>query len=371
MSTQIEQRIQLDGLTIARGLAAWLVVLFHIRSGMPWLPDAAHTIIDKGYLAVDFFFLLSGFVIYLSAHKVMQDEGMAAIPAFLRRRFARIYPLHAVILGATLLFVLLLTATGRDTSGYPWWELPLHITLTQNWGFTEHLSWNHPAWSISTEFAAYLFFPVIILATPITRAPRWLLALGMIASIALMAAWLYLSGLTILGETISKYGLIRCLFEFSAGTMLCAFWLQCQDKSEKWPSLVATAIIALSAALWASHAANELWAFPSIAACSIFLIAQASRHYNAATASSPMRALLYVGEISYATYLAHFMLFIWFKIALVEEATNIPPWQIAFFLVLTLLASVILYHGIEKPGRRILGKPGFSFRKSNTLRSAP
>lgn len=368
MSAPIAQRIQLDGLTIARGLAAWLVVLFHIRSGMPWLPETVHTIIDKGYLAVDFFFLLSGFVIYLSAHKVMLDDGMAAILAFLRRRFARIYPLHAVILGATVLFVLLLTATGRDTSGYPWWELPLHITLTQNWGFTEQLSWNHPAWSISTEFAAYLFFPVIILATPITRAPRWLLACGMMASIAIMAAYLYLSGLTILGATIAKYGLIRCLFEFSAGTMLCAFWLQCQGKSEKWPFITAILLCAASAILWASHAANELWAFPTIAVCSIFLIAQASRHYNAEAASPPVRALLYIGEISYATYLAHFMLFIWFKIALVEKATNIPPWQVALFLMLTLLASVLLYHGVEKPGRRILGKPGFSFRKSNTPR---
>jgi len=356
MNKPVAQPVQLDGLTIARGLAAWLVVLFHIRSGIRWLPDGAMAVIDKGYLAVDFFFLLSGFVIYLSTHKTMLHDGIAAIPAFLRRRFARIYPLHAVMLGATVLFVLLLMATGRDTSGYPWRELPLHISLTQNWGFTKQLSWNHPAWSISTEFAAYLFFPVILLATPIARAPRWLLLCGMAGSISLMAAWLYLSGLTILGATIAKYGLIRCLCEFSAGAMLCAFWLICKDRREMWPTLVAITILAISGIAWASQPINELWAFPAMAICSIFLIAQISLRYDGDTASLPMRALLYLGEISYATYLAHFMLFIWFKIWLVEQATDIPPWQAIFFIALTFLASVLLYHGVEKPGRRIFSK---------------
>ena len=52
---------ELRALTSVRGLAAWLVVLFHIRGSMAGLPAAAKAVLAKGYLAVDFFFLLSGF----------------------------------------------------------------------------------------------------------------------------------------------------------------------------------------------------------------------------------------------------------------------------------------------------------------------
>ena len=64
---------------------------------------------------------------------------------------------------------------------------------------------------------------------------------------------------------------------------------------------------------------------------------------------------MYLGEISYATYLSHFMLFIWFKIVLVDDAANISPATMLLFLLLTLAVSILLHHGVERPGRR-LGK---------------
>lgn len=164
-------RPQLDGLTAVRGIAAWFVVLYHIRASTPWLPDGVMALAHKGYLAVDFFFLLSGFVIWLSAREDFAARGLAATGAFLRRRMARIYPLYAVMLALTILFAALVHTTGRDMDNYPWAELPLHILMLQNWGFTDALSWNHPAWSISTELAAYLLFPLIALL-PLARAPR-------------------------------------------------------------------------------------------------------------------------------------------------------------------------------------------------------
>lgn len=338
-------RPQLDGLTAARGIAAWLVVLYHIRASTPWLPDWAMAFAHKGYLAVDFFFILSGFVIWLSASDEFAARGIAATPAFLRRRLARIYPLYAVMLALTVGFVLLLEATGRSAAGYPWAELPLHILMLQNWGFTEALSWNHPAWSISTEFAAYLLFPLIACLLPLARAPRPVLMLGVAGVIGAMAAWLHHSGLTGLGQNIPHYGLVRCLGAFTAGAMLCALWRQGGHR----PTRLCMAAAGGAAALgWSLDSANELWAFPLLSACSIYLIADRDR----AGGRNP-RPLVYIGEISYATYLSHFMLFIWFKIAFVDDAANIAPHLIALYLVLTLAVSVVLYHGVEKPGRRL------------------
>ncbi len=348
----------LHSLTCARGLAAWMVVLYHIRSAMPWLPDGVMAVLDKGYLAVDFFFLLSGFVIYLSAHEALLRDGLRAIPAFWRRRFARIYPLYAAMLALTVAFAALLAATGRDDSGYPWAELPLHMLMIQNWGFTDALSWNHPAWSISTEMAAYLLFPLLVLATPIARAPRGALLGGALMLIAIMAAWLHLGGLNDLGENIPHYGLVRCLFEFSAGCLLSALWLRGADRPEKTPLLLAMLFAAGSTAARAIRSGSEPWAFPLIAGSLIFLLAELSRLVPPELRwPAPLRGLVYLGEISYATYLAHFMLFIWFKIALIDDASSIAPAKILLFLALTFVASALLYHGVEKPGRGLLSRP--------------
>lgn len=355
----------IHGLTMARGIAAWMVVLFHIRSGMPWLPDGIMAVVDKGYLAVDFFFLLSGFVIYLSAHQAFAERGLAAAPAFFGRRMARIYPLYAVMLALTVLFVALLDMTGRDVSGYPWHELPLHIVMLQNWGFTDALTWNHPAWSISTEFAAYLLFPVLVLALPLGRMPRWMLTGGIAGLIAVMAAWLHAAGLRNLGEDIPRFGLVRCLFEFSAGCLLCALWLQADESPRRYARWPLAVIASSSALLWSIAPANELWAFPVIASCTILLIAFASRGRSERGAPC-LRWLIYTGEISYSTYLSHFMLFIWFKIIFVNDATNIAPSQIALFLTLAFLMSVLLYHGVEKPGRA-LGPSRFTRRAEAPL----
>lgn len=348
-------RVYLHSLTIARGIAAWLVVLYHIRSGMAWLPDGLRAVFAKGYLAVDFFFLLSGFVIYLSTHRAMAQRGTAAIRPFLFRRLARIYPLYAVLLACTIVFAALLSLAGRSTSGYPWDELPLHILMMQNWGFTDALQWNHPAWSISTEMAAYLLFPLLILATPITRASRKVLLMAMILLLAIMAAWLHSGGLRNLGQYIAHYGLIRCLFEFSAGTCLCAIWLQCTDRREKIPMALASLVFAGAGLVWLAWPQLELWTFPAMAAAFIFLLAECSRRTGPATSRPrpPMQALIYLGEISYATYLSHFMLFTWYKILLVHDSTHVVPWKIGLFLVVVLLVSIALYHLVEKPGRRL------------------
>ena len=61
--------------------------------------------------------------------------------------------------------------------------------------------------------------------------------------------------------------------------------------------------------------------------------------------------LHYLGEISYATYLGHFMLFIVFKLALVDDARAIPPLLVALYLAMVLGSSVALYHLIERPAQ--------------------
>ena len=104
--------------------------------------------------------LLSGFVLALNYAESFRG-GLAGATGFYRPRFARIYPLHFVILMAFLLnpAAIALFSTSGDTSAYRWDYFGLSLFLVQNWGLSSELAWNDPAWSISTEVFAYLLFP--------------------------------------------------------------------------------------------------------------------------------------------------------------------------------------------------------------------
>src|SRR3569833_2961374 len=161
---------QLDALTGIRGIAAWFVVLFHMRLAMTLLlPPAGIAVLGKGYLADDLFFMLSGFVLWLNYGARFAQGGRAEAPRFWWMRFARVWPLLAAVLVGLALFAAVLLATGRDASHYPFAELPLHVLLVQNWGFTHALTWNDPAWSISTALGAYIVFPFVVLGMPWQR----------------------------------------------------------------------------------------------------------------------------------------------------------------------------------------------------------
>ncbi|WP_299323556.1 acyltransferase [Parasphingopyxis sp.] len=344
----------LAALTALRGIAAWYVVLYHIRtSSADLLPPFLLDIFAKGYLAVDFFFLLSGFVIWLSYRDRIAENGIAAIPGFLARRFARIYPLHFVILCGAMVFALVLAATGRSSpEAYPWQELPLHLLLIQNWGFTTALSWNDPAWSISVEMAAYLLFPLIALgtdwraiSTPILLALIGLFALALHSFFVAMDA-------PILDANITQTGLLRCLIQFTIGTILCALWLRWRDRAIAMAALSAAGGIAVGALALTGVIAETL-AVP-LAFSGLLLTA-------ALTATMPRnplaaRPLHYLGEISYATYLAHFLLFVLFKLLFVDDSGQIGAGGLAGFLVLTFIVSALLYHLVERPAQRTLNK---------------
>jgi peptidoglycan/LPS O-acetylase OafA/YrhL len=163
---------QLASLTPLRGIAALWVVIFHFCWYFPGVHPERYTgAVYKGYLAVDMFFVLSGFVI---TH--VYKEGFAhrvtgrRYREFLKARVARIYPLHITVL---LLFVA--TATAERAANYAlrgsFEPIPLlgerslggllaNLVMLQGL-WARELSWNDPSWSISLEFLAYLLFPLL------------------------------------------------------------------------------------------------------------------------------------------------------------------------------------------------------------------
>ncbi|QQV78558.1 acyltransferase [Sphingomonas aliaeris] len=343
-------RPELRALTSVRGLAAWFVVLFHIRGSIAGLPPIAAAALAKGYLAVDFFFMLSGFVIWLSWSDTLRSGGLAAVPGFLHKRIARIWPLHLFVLGCTVGLVTVLLASGRhDGAEYPFDLLPLHVLLMHNWGFTDRLAWNDPSWSISAEMGAYLLFPLLTMAIDWRRVPTAAILGTVVALAIILNAVFAASGFETLGADIARFGLIRCLIEFSIGTAICALYLRWRDRSAR-PAIVA-AVIGVGFGLLSYAGLPEPLALPLAFASLLLALALTS-----GMRANPLegKALHYLGEISYATYLGHFVLFVVFKLVFVRDVDDIPVPLIGSYLLLVLITSILLYHGVERPAQRFV-----------------
>ncbi|NML06012.1 acyltransferase [Sphingomonas sp. G-3-2-10] len=339
---------ELRALTSVRGIAAWLVVLYHIRLSIDGLPAPALAFFAKGYLAVDFFFLLSGFVIWLSYADRIRDGGLAAIPEFLKRRIARIWPLHIFVLAGGVALALLLAATGREAAHFPFAELPLHVVLLQNWGFTDTLSWNDPAWSISCELGAYLVFPFLAFAVDWRRVPTLAILAAIAALLVLIHALFAAHNATTLGQLIPQLGLLRCVLEFAAGTAICALWLRWRDQWVE-PAAISVTLAAILFAAWIAGLLPETLAVPAAFAAALLALA-----LTAGRKGNPLEAgpLHYLGEISYATYLGHYLLWFAFKLVFVSDAHAVGWPLIALYLALVLATSIALYHGVERPAQR-------------------
>jgi peptidoglycan/LPS O-acetylase OafA/YrhL len=158
-----ERRERFDALDSLRGVAACWVVVFH-------LPNGGHSwplpIVQNGFLAVTFFFVLSGFVIASSYGKRLA-QGYP-LSKYMLLRWGRIYPLHAFMIGVLLLYEIarLIFGFGAWRSGAPFtgWTDPMgllwNLALLQN--ATPELSWNRPSWSIGVEFWTYLIAALVV-----------------------------------------------------------------------------------------------------------------------------------------------------------------------------------------------------------------
>jgi peptidoglycan/LPS O-acetylase OafA/YrhL len=340
----------IPALTSIRGIAAWWVVLYHFRQYLPaGSPEWLSALTAHGYLAVDLFFILSGFVLALNYAESFRIS-LAGATDFYRLRFARIYPLHFVMLMLFLLnplAIALFSASG-DTSAYGWDYFVLSLFLVQNWGFSTELAWNDPAWSISTEVFAYLFFPFAAMLMG-----RVIVTVG--AALLLMAALLMVLALAAqavggsLGYDIPGFGLTRCCLQFLLGMLVWRLRVAL-GFATPWLSHAAILLAAILILTYMLLPIGDALVMPAAFALLVFGLADPQAHpgiwLNA-------RWLETLGLISYSTYLSHVFIKIWVKFALVRP--GIPQWMpLLVYLVLVALASIVLYRMVEVPGRRWL-----------------
>ncbi|MFM0505055.1 acyltransferase family protein [Paraburkholderia caffeinilytica] len=155
---------KLDNLTGVRAFAALWVVVFHFRLG-DGMSAIGGPILDSGYIGVDVFFVLSGFILsHAYCKNLPLNFSLSWYREFIVKRFAKIYPLHLV-----MFLTILSVVVGARYMGYAFqntlentvWSAIANLLLMHAWGVTSSLSWNVPSWSISAEwFAYFLVFPL-------------------------------------------------------------------------------------------------------------------------------------------------------------------------------------------------------------------
>jgi peptidoglycan/LPS O-acetylase OafA/YrhL len=287
-----------------RGIAALMVALFHLDI---YSEIYSLDVVRNGYLFVDFFFVLSGFVIthsYADRLGTLEDLGAFAI-----RRFGRLWPLHVVVL---LAFVLaesakaVMAARGASffnppfTGGNSMHAIALHLGFAQSVGLEQQLTWNPPSWSISAEFWTYVIFGTVLVCGRtwlgrIRFATEGLIAILLIAS----ASFLVLFSKHGMDATYDL-GLIRCFYGFLVGYLTYRVWQKLADARFRAGLVEVGALIAVIA--YVSFAGRSGYSFlaPLVFAFVVLVFAFEAGPLSRLM-SNPVSEWL--GRISYSIYM--------------------------------------------------------------------
>jgi peptidoglycan/LPS O-acetylase OafA/YrhL len=355
---------EIPALTGLRTWLAWWVAIYHltIPELAPLPPDGwLEPLRAKGYLAVDGFFVLSGFILSYVYRDAFARGATGTYPRFLIARLARIYPVHlAMTLVVVAMLGAMMLATGfqpRVAERFSLRELLLHLSLLHGWGFSRMLAWNYPSWSISAEWFAYLCFPLVHRAVLRHEGRGRAALVGALALIGL-AAFEQLGPKESLSYTY-EFALVRIGFEFVLGAallMLARAWLDAprhQPDGGRRPH----AALALAGAVACVFTAPDAATVGMLALMILFL----SHPRDLLAQPLGSRLMVYGGETSYAVYMTHAIVqgVAIIAIRAVPLLGSVPGWlRLAVLMVIVQAASSLVYALIEKPGRAWVRRAG-------------
>lgn len=348
--TPVQTPADLRPITALRfAAAAWVAVytFWENLAGAGAMPG----LVANGYLGVELFFVLSGFIL-CHVYLAPAGEGRFSYRGFLWARIARVYPLHlATLVGVGLLAgAALVVGLNVDANVLSWSSLPANLLMVHAWGLAPVAGWNHPSWSISAEWFAYLCFPAFAyVAWRMRERPliAVVLAGGFLA--VLYVAFEWLAGFSLTEATI-RWGALRIVPPFLFG---CALYLVYRRQPARPAGLLAAVFLVLLV----TSAALQLWDGITVLLAGGLILSLASLP-NARAGWLASRPAVYLGEISYSVYMVCVP---WKLLAvnLAARATGAPDKQLQLFVWLAVLAllpvvAAASYHLVEHPARKAL-----------------
>jgi peptidoglycan/LPS O-acetylase OafA/YrhL len=361
-------RPKINELESLRGLAALLVIFFHIPK---WHPFLDIRIINNAYLMVDLFFVLSGFVIFNAYGNNIKSTRDLVRFQFLR--FGRLYPVHLLFL---LVFLLIEIAkyVAQTTMGtvipnsQPFREngfmaLFQHIFLLQAIGPTgNHNTFNVPSWSISVEFYTYLVFACVVLLGR-DGYRHLIFSIIAITSVVLFAS----------GDTFGFEDVLRGLAGFFIGCLTAAAVKNTTLKVSRAASLLLFLAVIAFLQFKTSRAFDVVIYFLTAGLIGA-LVLQKNGLLNRFLRFG---IFIWLGAVSYSLYMSHsavewvanqfFRVVLKVPEVIAVTGRSIPQLSgfsallgVSFIVILSLVVSALVYRYVEKPLRERSREIAFS-----------
>jgi len=366
-------RDEIRALTGLRLVAAVWVVGYHfwaVTPGQQWLPVTQHIepLLRFGWLGVDLFFVLSGFVLCHSyVHTMGRRPRLRLTLSFYRNRLSRVWPLWVVVtVGFTAWLVLKhLTVGGSHYHAVHQphlgpWQLLQDLAMVQLWARPSFSGSSivAPGWSLSAEWAAYVAFPVLVLV--LYRLRRWPAAVLGAAAVLVVAPYAYQAETA--GVDFAWAWVYRIGGAFVAGA-LTSLWVQ-KLSGRAWarrvaPAVAAGVLVAIVVICWwaAIQQKSAVVAAPLFPVLIGALALSGDGQGPARLLSKPL--MVTGGRISFALYLVHLCLFEVFWTAMdVVPRLRYDSAAAALAMPVVLVASFpcayLLWRYVEEPARRWL-----------------
>ncbi|SKA81674.1 acyltransferase family protein [Desulfobaculum bizertense] len=370
------RRENIEELTGLRGVAALFVLLSHFVLLAPQLRETSANLYLRhfGVVGMSLFFTLSGFVIYYNyAERICQDPR-GGIKKFLIARFARLYPLYFVFVVGGFLLNLLFSHFNLNSFSANLVSLPAYLLGVQSWfyGYVNGIpliflqGFVNISWSISAELALYLFFlPFAFIRIGSLKKVAFLCGLVLLGR----CLYVYLSyfgfqGISIGGMIDSRiiphqgyYGWIWLvyhspygrIFEFLVGCLSAKFYLLNNNKFKsffKVLALFSIVLLSLNVMDVIKFELSDHLLIPLSLMLFVFSVVQCR--------SKILRTkfLLFIGEISYSTYLLH-IVFVQ-VLSYTGSDYSMIFLRICVLVVATYVTAYFSYKYIENPARRFI-----------------
>lgn len=374
----------LDGL---RGVAAMLVVAYHLFE--TYYHGAPEQPINHGYLAVDFFFVLSGFVIGY-AYDDRWDKMTTW--SFVKRRLIRLHPM--VIFGTLfggLMFYFGSCGEFPLINDTPWWMvlavmlwcftmIPLPNTMDiRGWGETNPL--NGPAWSLQWEYIANILYALVIRRLSKAALAVCVVVFAVLTVILCLdidvtgflvernyASYTVVGGWSTTPDQL-QVGLTRLLYPFFCGLLISRMGKLIKVKAGFWWCSLMIVVLFCMPWMGLGTEGDERWTnglYEAICILVCFPLIVAMGAGSSVTGSRSSAINKFLGEISYPLYITHYPL-IYMQMSWVDSHKDVPIGTHIFISVSIFLLSILVAYGAFKlydmPVREWLKKKCFNTNK--------
>ncbi len=341
---RLGHRPALDGI---RGLAIILVIVHHVYHLVPW----SHKIISGGYLGVDLFFVLSGFLITSLIIEEHAHTGNVNLPRFYMRRALRLLPAVGAALIVAIVVGLLL---GFQSIGMTPLRFASIVGYFTNWvrayepsevWFLSHF------WSLAIEEQFYLIWPAFLIGLlSLPRRAALFIATAIAIGSAVLMGVMFLSGSVAqrlyTGSDTRAYQLLAgCVAAMVLHWSYLPAWLNEKNRL----ALAKASMVFLALMFWRArdaYPAMYLGIYALITLCATMLIVHVTLDQSRMTSWFENRTLVWFGKRSYGLYVWHFPIYF-----LIAKLGN--PWLAPFAVALAIGVAAFSYRYIETPFLRL------------------